>query len=399
MNSLIPAVLTCMALAAPGPSAPSLETVMAEAIPGYLKQLREGTAQERLGAIRPLLQLPVKPAQVIPLLVPLLDDDATMIPAAWAMSCFDPIQTPLTLRALQIAIQSENHCKRLLAIEHLRLLGPAAIELLPVLQKFADDPEEVLELRVASIEAIGEIGRDESRLSPWLLQLLISENLDVAVAVAPILEARGYSARAVLPALRRAIARASSKYQRWLLIRTIIRIDPAEIPRFVPLSDDSGLDYDGPLWAFGTLRLSPFRRPILDHLRKAAHTRADFWVHLTPIAFGPRQPGEHTLGEDSLFDTSVELLRELKPPARQDDSDFDSLSSQWQLPGPSPGVSRGVWRETLSQSRLFLAAAVESRQYPNSVSSLLLPVRSGVTYCDEVPTLDGGVLPRTGTAQ
>ena len=237
-----------------------------------------------------------------------------MIPAAWAMSCFDPIQTPLTLRALQIAIQSENHCKRLLAIEHLRLLGPAAIELLPVLQKFADDPEEVLELRVASIEAIGEIGRDESRLSPWLLQLLISENLDVAVAVAPILEARGYSARAVLPALRRAIARASSKYQRWLLIRTIIRIDPAEIPRFVPLSDDSGLDYDGPLWAFGTLRLSPFRRPILDHLRKAAHTRADFWVHLTPIAFGPRQPGEHTLGEDSLFDTSVELLRELKPP-------------------------------------------------------------------------------------
>ena len=63
MNSLIPAVLTCMALAAPGPSAPSLETVMAEAIPGYLKQLREGTAQERLGAIRPLLQLPVKPAQ------------------------------------------------------------------------------------------------------------------------------------------------------------------------------------------------------------------------------------------------------------------------------------------------------------------------------------------------
>ena len=58
-----------------------------------------------------------------------------------------------------------------------------------MLQKFADDPEEVLELRVASIEAIGEIGRDESRLSPWLLQLLISENLDVAVAVAPILEA------------------------------------------------------------------------------------------------------------------------------------------------------------------------------------------------------------------
>jgi hypothetical protein len=116
------------------------------------------------------------------------------------------------------------------------------------------------------------------------------------------LERRGYAARALIPALRRAIARAASNEDRPRLLRAIFYIDPAEIIRYKSLLGDL-ISEDG--------NIEPWLK---EQLHKAVDLHPDFWATLVPCALAIFSGPDFY---DPVQEPSFQLLRELKPSPRR----------------------------------------------------------------------------------